>query len=81
MSALGAALGSERLCIHLVSDRTLFCAASLGFTPGQLEPWARLPFGPGGGPVGLAAADERPVIADNVRAAQPGGASAIWPRP
>jgi signal transduction histidine kinase/ABC-type multidrug transport system ATPase subunit len=67
LSALGAALGSERLCIHLVSDRTLFCAASLGFTPGQLDPWARLPFGPGGGPVGLAAADERPVIADNVR--------------
>src|SRR6266566_653097 len=68
LSALGAALSSERLCIHLVSERTLFCAASLGFAPGQLEPWARLPFGPGGGPVGLAAADERPVIADNVRA-------------
>src|ERR1039457_5459602 len=68
LSALGAALSSERLCIHLVSDRTLFCAASLGFTPGQLDPWTRLPFGPGGGPVGLAATDERPVIADNVRA-------------
>ena len=68
LSALGAALSSERLCIHLVSDRTLFCAASLGFTPGELEPWARLPFGPGGGPVGLAAADERTVIADSVRA-------------
>jgi signal transduction histidine kinase/ABC-type multidrug transport system ATPase subunit len=67
LSALGSALGSERLCIHLVSDRTLFCAASLGFTPGQLEPWSRLPFGPGGGPVGVAAADERPVVADNVR--------------
>jgi signal transduction histidine kinase/ABC-type multidrug transport system ATPase subunit len=67
LSALGAALSSERLCIHLVSDRTLFCAVSLGFTPGQLDPWDRLPFGPGGGPVGLAAADERPVIADNVR--------------
>jgi signal transduction histidine kinase/ABC-type cobalamin/Fe3+-siderophores transport system ATPase subunit len=67
LSALGAALSSERLCIHLVSDRTLFCAASLGFTPGQLEPWARLPFGPGGGPVGVAAADERSVIADKVR--------------
>ncbi len=68
LSALGAALSSERLCIHLVSDRTLFCAASLGFTPGELEPWSRLPFGPGGGPVGLAAADERTVIADSVRA-------------
>src|SRR5438067_2001537 len=68
LSALGAALSTERLCIHLVSDRSLFCAASLGFTPGELEPWSRLPFGPGGGPVGLAAADGRPVIADHVRA-------------
>ena len=68
LSALGAALSTERLCIHLVTDRSLFCAASLGFTPGELAPWDRLPFGPGGGPVGLAAADERPVIADNVRA-------------
>jgi signal transduction histidine kinase/ABC-type multidrug transport system ATPase subunit len=67
LSALGSALSSERLSIHLVSDRTLVCAASLGFTPGELAPWDRLPFGPGGGPVGLAAADERPVIADNVR--------------
>ncbi|HEX2819570.1 MAG TPA: ATP-binding cassette domain-containing protein [Streptosporangiaceae bacterium] len=66
LSALGSALSSERLCIHLVSDRRLFCAASLGFAPGELDPWTRLPFGPGGGPVGLAAADERPVIADNV---------------
>ena len=68
LSALGAALSSERLCIHLVTDRTLFCAASLGLHARRADPWARLPFGPGGGPVGLAAADERPVIADNVRA-------------
>ncbi len=70
LSALGQALGSERLCIHLVSDRTLLCAASLGFTPGQLDPWARLPFGPAGGAPGMAAADERPVIADNLRIGQ-----------
>jgi signal transduction histidine kinase/ABC-type cobalamin/Fe3+-siderophores transport system ATPase subunit len=68
LSALGSALGSERLCIHLVSDKTLHCAASLGFKPGQLDPWARLPFGPAGGPVGLAAEEERPIIADTVRA-------------
>ncbi len=70
LSALGAALGTERLCIHLAStsDRTVHCAASLGFAPGQLEPWAKLPFGPAGGPIGMAAADERPVIADNIRA-------------
>ena len=67
LSALGAALGSERLCIHVVSDKTLHCAASLGFPQGQLEAWSRLPFGAAGGPVGLAAADEQPVIADNVR--------------
>jgi signal transduction histidine kinase/ABC-type multidrug transport system ATPase subunit len=67
LSALGSALGSERLCIHLVHDETLYCAASLGFLPGQLDPWAKLPFGPGGGPVGMAAADERPIIADNAR--------------
>jgi signal transduction histidine kinase/ABC-type multidrug transport system ATPase subunit len=67
LSALGSALGSERLCIHLVSDKTLYCAASLGFKPGQLDPWGRLPFGPAGGPVGMAAADERSIIADNVR--------------
>ncbi len=67
LSALGSALASERLCIHLVNDETLYCAASLGFLPGQLDPWATLPFGPGGGPAGMAAADERPVIADNAR--------------
>jgi len=67
LSALGSALGSERLCIHLVSDKTLHCAASLGFSPGQLDAWSRLPFGAAGGPVGLAAADEQPVISDNVR--------------
>jgi len=72
LSALGSALSSERLCIHLVSDRTLFCAASLGFAPGELDPWTRLPFGAGGGPVGLAAADEQPVVADNVRV------GAVW---
>ena len=67
LSALGSALGSERLCIHLVSDKILYCAASLGFKPGQLDPWGRLPFGPAGGPVGMAAADERPIVADNTR--------------
>ena len=67
LSALGSALGTERLCIHVVSEKTLHCAASLGFLHGQLGPWSRLPFGPVGGPVGMAAADEQPVIADDVR--------------
>ena len=80
MSALGAALGTEQLCIHLVSDQSspgapdqsLVCAASLGFTPGQLTQWAQLPFGLAGGPVGLAAATQKPVIEADVRS------SAAW---
>jgi signal transduction histidine kinase/ABC-type branched-subunit amino acid transport system ATPase component len=67
LSALGAALGAERLCIHLVTDQALVCAASLGFAPGQLAPWSRLPFGSAGGTVGRAAASERPVIEDDER--------------
>jgi len=68
LSALGAALGTEKLCIHLVSDQALICAASLGFSPGQLAGWSALPFGPAGGPVGMAAATERPVAEPDVRA-------------
>jgi signal transduction histidine kinase/ABC-type multidrug transport system ATPase subunit len=68
LSALGAALGTKRLCIHLAANEALICAASLGFAPGQLARWSRLPFGPAGGPVGLAAASEKPVVEDDVRA-------------
>ncbi|HWG14591.1 MAG TPA: ATP-binding cassette domain-containing protein [Streptosporangiaceae bacterium] len=82
MSALGAALGTEQLCIHLVSDpgaqdgpdQSLICAATLGFGPGDLGPWAQLPFGAAGGPVGLAAATQKPVIEADVRP------SAAWSR-
>jgi signal transduction histidine kinase/ABC-type multidrug transport system ATPase subunit len=73
LSALGAALGSERLCIHLVDDagapQELVCAASFGVPPALLSAWSRLPFGFDGGPVGLAAATQEPVVEDNIRAA------------
>jgi signal transduction histidine kinase/ABC-type multidrug transport system ATPase subunit len=68
LSALSAALDTPQLCMHLVRDQALICAASLGFAPGQLAAWAHLPFGPAGGPVGLAALSEKPVIEGNVRA-------------
>ncbi len=68
LSALGAALGTEQLCIHLVADQTLICAASLGFPNGQLADWSVLPFGPAGGPVGLAASIEQPVTEADIRA-------------
>ena len=47
LSALGAALGSERLCIHLRDEKALICAASLGLQPELLSAWYRLPYGPG----------------------------------
>jgi signal transduction histidine kinase/ABC-type multidrug transport system ATPase subunit len=68
LSALGAALGSERLCIHLLEDSSLVCAASLGLAPALLAAWSRLPYGPAGGPVGLAAQTELPVVEENVQA-------------
>jgi signal transduction histidine kinase/ABC-type cobalamin/Fe3+-siderophores transport system ATPase subunit len=68
LSALGAALGSERLCIHLAAGRELACEASLGLPDALLDGWARLPMGPNGGPAGLAAATERPVITENAPA-------------
>jgi signal transduction histidine kinase/ABC-type multidrug transport system ATPase subunit len=68
LSALGAALGSERLCIHLLEDASLVCAASLGLAPRLLHAWSRLPCGAAGGPVGLAAAGQAPVVEENVQA-------------
>ena len=68
LSALGAALGSERLCIHLLEDSSLVCAASLGLAPPLLAAWSQLPYGPAGGPVGRAAQTELPVVEENVQA-------------
>jgi signal transduction histidine kinase/ABC-type branched-subunit amino acid transport system ATPase component len=69
LSALGAALGSERLCIHLLQGDELVCAASLGMSGSLLSAWAALSCGPAGGPVGVAADSGQPVIEDDVRRA------------
>ncbi len=68
LSALGAALGSDRLCIHLAAGAELACTASLGLPDELLTQWATLPFGAGGGPAGQAAATGRPVIVTNAQA-------------
>ena len=68
LSALGAALGSERLVIHLLEDGELVRAASLGMSEELRGAWARLPAGAAGGPVGLAAARQEPVIEEDLRA-------------
>ncbi|HTU95873.1 MAG TPA: ATP-binding cassette domain-containing protein, partial [Solirubrobacteraceae bacterium] len=58
LSALGAALATERVSLHVASGRSLVCTASLGFAPDEIAPWLRLPFGAAGGPVGRAAVTE-----------------------
>jgi signal transduction histidine kinase len=67
LSALGAAIGSERLAIHLLEDGQLVRAASLGMPDSLLDAWAKLPVGAAGGPVGLAAERQVPVIEENLR--------------
>jgi signal transduction histidine kinase/ABC-type multidrug transport system ATPase subunit len=66
LSALGTALGAEKVSIHVVSEGTLVRAASLGFDPAQLQGWSRLPIGPDGGPPGRAAAHEERVIVEDL---------------
>jgi signal transduction histidine kinase/ABC-type multidrug transport system ATPase subunit len=68
LSALGAALSAERLCIHLLEGQDLICAASLGLPPALLAAWSRLPSGPAGGPVGQAAATADAVVVEDTRA-------------
>jgi signal transduction histidine kinase/ABC-type multidrug transport system ATPase subunit/GAF domain-containing protein len=68
LSALGAAVGSERLCIHLLAGAgELVCSASFGVPEQVLAAWARLPVGAAGGPAGLAAETQAPVIEDSLR--------------
>ncbi|MDR0345806.1 MAG: ATP-binding cassette domain-containing protein, partial [Nocardiopsaceae bacterium] len=70
LSALGAALGTGQLCIHLREPGDeLVCAASLGLPPPLLQAWSRLSYGAAGGPAGLAAVTAGVVVDDNVRAA------------
>ena len=68
LSALGAAIDAERLCIHLLEgpDR-LACVASLGLPSALLAAWSELKCGPEGGPIGLAAATAEVVIDESVQ--------------
>jgi signal transduction histidine kinase/ABC-type multidrug transport system ATPase subunit len=68
LSALGAALATERVSIHVATGSALVCTASLGFAPEEIAPWLRLPFGAAGGPVGRTAASEERVVEEDLRA-------------
>jgi signal transduction histidine kinase/ABC-type multidrug transport system ATPase subunit len=62
LSALGGALGTAQLCIHLVEGGRLRGAGDLGLPAALVRAWAELPFGEAGGPVGLAAEGEEIVV-------------------
>jgi signal transduction histidine kinase/ABC-type multidrug transport system ATPase subunit len=71
LSALGAALGTETVCIHVAIGGSLVCAASLGFGSAQIARWSQLPFGAAGGPAGRAAGHEQRVVEEDLRSTNP----------
>jgi len=66
ISALGAAIRTDQLCIHFLDDKYLRCVAAAGFPPALLEALATVPVGAGGGPMGLAAATGHVVIDEDI---------------
>jgi signal transduction histidine kinase/ABC-type multidrug transport system ATPase subunit len=62
LSALAAALATERVCIHVRDGDWLLCAASLGLSAAEIEAVRRLPVGEAGGSVGRAVTDAERVI-------------------
>ncbi|MBO0728421.1 MAG: ATP-binding cassette domain-containing protein [Acidimicrobiaceae bacterium] len=62
LSVLGAALGADRLSIHLIDGELLRCAAALGFSPSRRQASAEVPLGVAGGPIGKAAASGAPEV-------------------
>ena len=91
LSALSAALGSPPLSIHLLEGATLRAAAFQGFSRGLQNAWEELPYGPAGGPVGLAAQSRETLVDPDVRtsarwapcrqAALEGGVASSWAVP
>jgi signal transduction histidine kinase/ABC-type multidrug transport system ATPase subunit len=81
LSALGSALAAEKACIHVVSEGSLLCAATLGFPRGNIGAWAQLPLGPGGGPVGCAATSREPVVEEHVALSELKGSASSWSVP
>ena len=62
LSALAAALATDRVCIHVRDSGSLQCAASLGLSPGEIEAVRRVPMGEAGGTIGRAVADSERIL-------------------
>jgi signal transduction histidine kinase/ABC-type multidrug transport system ATPase subunit len=67
LSALGGALGTSQLCIHLAVDDRLCAVTDVGMPASMRAAWAELELGDGGGPVGRAAARQETIVATDVR--------------
>ena len=71
VSAMAAAIGQEKLCVHLVDERpggrVLRRSAAVALPEPLLAVTAELPLGAGGGPVGLAARTGATVVTEDVR--------------
>jgi signal transduction histidine kinase len=72
LSALAAALDTECAAIHLLKGGRLRLAYELGLPTALVRALANLPVGSDGGPVGLAAAEERTIVDPDLRR------SAVW---
>ncbi len=68
LSALGAALGADGLCLHLLERDALRLAGSVGLPDALLEEWAELPLDGRGAPVSSAATSGVPVVDDDQQA-------------
>ncbi|HUB70471.1 MAG TPA: ATP-binding cassette domain-containing protein [Acidimicrobiales bacterium] len=66
ISALGSALSTGQLCIHLLEDRSLRLVAASGLPAELLAAWSSLPVGAGGGPPGAVAGSRRVTIDEDV---------------
>jgi ABC-type multidrug transport system ATPase subunit/signal transduction histidine kinase len=55
MSALGAALGTEQVVLHLVEDGALRAPSAFGLPASLIDLWRYLPLGAAGGPPGATA--------------------------
>ncbi|HET7355333.1 MAG TPA: ATP-binding cassette domain-containing protein [Nocardioidaceae bacterium] len=62
LSALGAALGARRICMHIADGDRLRLACAFGVPAAVRRAWEELPFGEAGGAMGVAAATEKPVV-------------------
>jgi signal transduction histidine kinase/ABC-type sulfate/molybdate transport systems ATPase subunit len=77
LSALGDALGTQQLCLHLVEGGRLRVAIALGLPNALTDAWSDLPLDVAGGPVGGAAESGETMIDFDIRSS-PGWAP--WQR-